>query len=131
MYAASIALKKGIPFLGGEPTRAEQMQVLKGKGFTEADIAFNALLGAFSQALRSGDLVDTSIEHLKGTYPRLAAEVSLPLDHGGWNLEPPTLVDFQQHYYDLYGVEFVGDRHFRCASTSGMPRNTGRWPGWT
>jgi hypothetical protein len=40
--------------------RREQIQVLKAKGFTDADIAFSALLGEFSQALRSGDIPDTS-----------------------------------------------------------------------
>jgi hypothetical protein len=44
IYAASIALMRGVPFLGGEPTREEELQVLKIKGFTDADIAFSGLL---------------------------------------------------------------------------------------
>jgi hypothetical protein len=35
IYAASIALERAVPFIGGEPTREEQNQVLKAKGFTE------------------------------------------------------------------------------------------------
>jgi hypothetical protein len=42
MYAASLALEKGIPFLGGEPSQEEEMQVLKAKGFTDSDISFDA-----------------------------------------------------------------------------------------
>jgi hypothetical protein len=53
MYATSTALMRGIPFVGGEPTRDEQMQVLKAKGFTDADVAFGYLAGGLSQALRA------------------------------------------------------------------------------
>ena len=68
-YAASIALARAVPFIGGEPTREEENQVLKAKGFTDADIAFSGLLGAYSQALRSGDMPDTSLKSLAKTYP--------------------------------------------------------------
>ena len=112
MYAASIALKRGIPFLGGEPTREEQIQVLKAKGFTDADLAFSALLGEFSQALRSGDIPDTSTGSLAKDYPRAAQALKLPLDHGGWNLDAPSLDEFRQRYRDIYGVDLVGDHEF-------------------
>jgi len=112
MYAASIALMRGIPFLGGEPTREEQIHVLKAKGFTDADIAFSALLGEFSQALRSGDIPDTSPGSLIKIYPRLVQEQKLPLDHGGWNLDAPSLDEFRQRYRDMYGVDIVSDAKF-------------------
>jgi hypothetical protein len=112
MYAASIALRRGIPFLGGEPTREEELQVLKLKGFTDTDIAFNDLLGRLSQALRSGDIPDTSPGSLARIYPQLAQELKLPLDHGGWNLDAPLLDEFREHYQDLYGVDLVGDLEF-------------------
>jgi hypothetical protein len=112
MYAASIALMRGISFLGGEPTREEELQVLKVKGFTDADIAFSGLLGALSQALRSGDISDTSPGSLVKIYPRLVQELKLPLDHGGWNLDAPSLDEFTQRYRDIYGVDLVGDHEF-------------------
>jgi hypothetical protein len=112
MYAASIALMRGIPFLGGEPTREEEIQVLKTKGFTGTDIAFSGLLGELSQALRSGDIPDTSPESLVKIYPRLVEELKLPLDHGGWNLDAPSLDEFRQRYREIYGVDLVGDREF-------------------
>jgi hypothetical protein len=112
MYAASIALLRQIPFLGGEPTREEELQVLKTKGFTEADIAFSGLLGGLSQALRSGDIPDTSPGSLVKIYPRLIQELKLPLDHGGWNLDAPSLDKFRQHYRDIYGVDLAGDHEF-------------------
>jgi hypothetical protein len=112
MYAASVALLRGIPFLGGEPTREEQIQVLKAKGFTDADIAFSALLGEFSQALRSGDIPDTSAGSLAKDYPQAAQALKLPLDRGGWNLDAPALDEFRQRYRDTYGVDLVGDHEF-------------------
>jgi hypothetical protein len=112
MYAASIALRRGIPFLGGEPTREEELQVLKAKGFTDADIAFSDLLGRLSQALRSGDIPDTSLGSLVKIYPRLVHELKLPLDHGGWNLDAPSLDAFRQRYRDTYGADLVDDPGF-------------------
>jgi hypothetical protein len=112
VYAASIALMRGIPFLGGEPTREEQIHVLTAKGFTDADIAFSGLLGEFSQALRSGDIPDTSAGSLAKVYPQSAQALKLPLDHGGWNLDAPSLDEFRQRYRDTYGVDIVGDAKF-------------------
>ena len=112
MYAASIALLQGIPFVGGEPTREEQTQVLKTKGFTDADIAFSALLGEFSQALRSGEIHDTSAGSLAKIYPQLVQNVRLPTDRGGWNLDAPSLEEFRQRYRDMYGLDIVGDPKF-------------------
>jgi hypothetical protein len=107
IYAASIALMRGIPFLGGEPTKEEEIQVLKGKGFTDADIAFSSLVGWFSQALRSGDIPDTSPESLAKAYPQVAQNVRNQI-----HLEPPSLDEFRQQYRQLYGVDIVGDDKF-------------------
>jgi len=107
IYAASIALSRGIPFVGGEPTQSEQHEVLKAKGFTDGDIAFSSLLGWFSQALRSSDMPDTSMESLEKIYPKLAKNVMAQI-----HLEAPTLAVFRQHYRDTYGVDIVGDDKF-------------------
>ncbi|MGB6605003.1 MAG: hypothetical protein WBE65_12000, partial [Steroidobacteraceae bacterium] len=106
------ALTRGIPFLGGEPTREEENQVLKAKGFTDADMAFSALLGGFSQALRSGEIPDTSPGSLAKVYPRLARSVKAPPDRGGWNLNAPSLDEFRKRYREMYGVDIVGDERF-------------------
>lgn len=112
MYAASIALMKGIPFVGGEPTREEQLQALKAKGFTDADIAFAYLAGGLSQALRSHDIPDTSAASLEKFWPRGVQNLKLPLDHGGWALDAPSPEEFRQHYRQLYGVDIVDDKEF-------------------
>ena len=112
MYAASIALMQSIPFLGGEPTREEEYQVLKSKGFADADIAFSSVLVGLSQALRSGDIPDISPASLARIYPQLTEQLKLPPDHGGWNLDAPSLDEFMQRYRDMYGVDIVGDDKF-------------------
>jgi len=112
IYAASLALSKHIPFLGGEPTRNEENQALKAHGFTDADMAFSALLGWYSQSLRSGDIPDTSAESLMTIYPKLAGNIRAPTDLGGWNIDAPSLEDFRQHYRELYGLDIVGDTQF-------------------
>ena len=111
-YAGSVALAMGVPFIGGEPTREEQTQVLKAKGFTDADLAFSGLLGAYSQALRSGDMPDMSAESLAKIYPRLAEELKAPPSRGGWNLDAPALEEFRERYQTMYGVSLVGDEQF-------------------
>jgi hypothetical protein len=112
MYAASIALKKGIPFLGGEPTRDEEIEVLKAKGFTDADIAFAYVAGGFSQALRSHDIPDTSVASLEKFYPHVVQALKLPMDHGGWALDAPSLEEFMRRYRQLYGVDIASDTGF-------------------
>jgi hypothetical protein len=111
-YAESIALARGIPFIGGEPTREEQNQVLKTKGFTDSDLAFNGLLGEYSQALKSGDMTDTTAESLANIYPSLAEDLGAPTSRGGWNLEAPSLDELRARYKKTYGVDLVGDAQF-------------------
>lgn len=112
MYAASTALKRRIPFVGGEPTREEEIGVLKTKGFTAEDIAFNAMAGYYSQALRSGDMSDMSLESLLRQYGRVAYVVKLPLHQGGWNMDPLSFEQFRQRYMEMYGTELAGDTQF-------------------
>jgi hypothetical protein len=45
-------------------------------------------------------------------YAQAAQALKLPLDHGGWNLDAPSLDEFRQRYRDIYGVDIVGDREF-------------------
>lgn len=105
MYAASLALLRGIPFLGGEPTQEAQLVGLRAEGFTDSDIAFDAVLGWFSQSLGSKEVPDTSLASLNKIYPEL---VDIVRDQTG--LEAPSLEEFQRRYKDLYGVDIVGDQ---------------------
>jgi hypothetical protein len=109
-YAGSLAIARGVPFIGGEPTREEQTEVLKAKGFTDTDLSFSALLGAYSQALRSGDMPDMSLTSLTKAYPLLARQVKAPPNLGGWSLDAPSFAEFKERYQKMYGVDLVGDQ---------------------
>jgi hypothetical protein len=115
-YAGSLALASDVPFIGGEPTREEQNEVLKAKGFTDADLAFNGLLGAYSQALRSGDMPNMTAGSVAKIYPSLADGIKAPINRGGLNLDAPSLAEFQARYKELYGVDIVGDAQFPLRS---------------
>jgi hypothetical protein len=54
MYAASLALRHGVPFVGGEPTREEQLQALVRKGYTATDVYFAYLVGAYRSRYAPG-----------------------------------------------------------------------------
>lgn len=121
MYAACLALARRIPFLGGEPTQEEQRDALRAEGFTDADLAFNAILGWFSQSLRSKDVPDTSLASIKGIYPQLVDAVR---DQSG--LEASSLEEFRRRYEDLYGVDIVGDPQFPLRTDIGDTTAHGR-----
>jgi hypothetical protein len=104
MYAASLALARGIPFLGGEPTQVEQLSGLRAEGFTDMDLAFDAVLGWLSQSLGSKEIPDTSLASLNKIYPEL---IEVVRDQTG--LVAPSVEEFQRRYKDLYGVDIVGD----------------------
>lgn len=107
MYAASIALMRSIPFVGGEPEKETEIQVLEGKGYTDREIAFGSLLGWYCGARRAGDIPDTSLESLAKICQQLAASV-----RNQNSLEPPSLDEFRRRYRDLYGVDVIGDDKF-------------------
>jgi hypothetical protein len=114
MYAASLALARGIPFQGGEPTQEEQLDGLRAQGFTDSDLAFDAVLGWLSQSLGSKEIPDTTLASLNGIYPELVGVVR---DQTG--LKAPSLEEFRRRYEDLYGVDIVGDTHFASRTNIG------------
>lgn len=104
MYAVSLALSRGIPFVGGEPTRGEQVQALKRRGHEPTDIAFSYLLGGLSQSLRSGDIADTSDPKLIDAFARWAHAFA-----DQYKLEPMSFEDFSIRYRLIFGVELTRD----------------------
>ena len=65
-----------------------------------------------SQALRSHDILDTSIASLERFYPRVVQDLKLPMERGGWALDAPSLAEFRQRYRQLYGVDITGGKEF-------------------
>jgi hypothetical protein len=104
MYAISRAITDGIPFLGGEPTRTEQVQALERRGFTPTDIAFAYLVGGLSQSLRSGDLASSSDPKLAESFAQWSRAFS-----DQYQLPPLSLEDFKTRYQAVFGVELTRD----------------------
>jgi hypothetical protein len=114
MYAASLALARGIPFLGGEPTQEQQLDGLRADGFTDSDIAIDAVIGWLGQSLGTKEVLDTSLASLEAIYPDL---VNVVRDQTG--LEAPSLEEFRRRYKDLYGLDIVGDDQFATRTNIG------------
>ena len=91
-------------FWAGSQPEEEQLDGLRAEGFTDLDLAFDAVLGWYSQSLGSKEVPDTSLASLNKIYPEL---VDVVRDQTG--LEAPSLEEFQRRYKDLYGVDIVGD----------------------
>lgn len=103
-HAALIALARGIPFIGGEPTRAEQVKKLESKGYSPADIAFAYLVGGLAQSLRSKDIVDTNDPKLTESFTRWARAFS-----DQFKLEPLSFDEFSRRYRTMFGVDITSD----------------------
>ena len=107
MYAISRAMSRGIPFIGGEPTRAEQAQALKRKGYATADIAFAFLLGGLSQSVRSGELGGTADPGIAESFARWSNAFS-----DQHRLQPLSLEEVEIRYRSMFGVELRRDDKF-------------------
>lgn len=114
MYAAGLALARGIPFIGGEPTRAEEAQALERRGYTPTDIAFAYLVGGLSQSLRSKDIADPSDPKLADAFVRWA--------HGfadQYKLQPLSFEEFSVRYRSMFGVDVRHDASLAGRSEAG------------
>jgi hypothetical protein len=105
MYAASVALSRGIPFLGGEPAPAEQVQALEHRGYAAPDIAFAYLVQDLSQSVRSGDVAAGSGD------PKLAAAFARWAQGfvDRYSLKPLSLEEFSARYQLMFRVAVTED----------------------
>jgi len=104
MYAASLALARGIPFIGGEPTREEQTQTLIHESFSPGDLFFVQLLGDLSQAFRAGDFASGSDPKLRKVYKFWSEATARD-----FKLAPMSFEDFSARYRVVYGVDITRD----------------------
>jgi hypothetical protein len=114
MYALSLVIGRGIPFIGGEPTFEEQRRALEARGFSQADIAFAYLLGMLSQSVRSGDLAGAGDLRLAESYAQAAQGLA-----DQYQLRAPSVADFSARYRVMFGVEAAEDAHFVSRSDPG------------
>jgi hypothetical protein len=116
MYAASLALARSIPFIGGEPTRDEQVHALQRKGYTSADIFFVYLVGDLKQALRAHSLASVDDPKLRETY-----EFWSQAAVRDFKLAPMSFEDFSARYRIAYGVEITRDAQLAQRPDGGAP----------
>jgi hypothetical protein len=114
LYAVSTAVARGIPFLGGEPTRAEETGAVERRGYTAEDIAFAYLVGGLSQSLRSGDLAgpaDPKLAAACAQWGRACAEQ--------YQLRPPSWAEVAARYRAMFGVAVTHDQALPTRSEPG------------
>jgi hypothetical protein len=104
MYTIAQAMSRGIPFVGGEPTRAEQAKALRRRGYATADIAFAFLLGGLSQSVRSEELASTNDPKIAESYARWSSAFS-----DQYQLQPLSLEEFEFRYRSMFGVDLRRD----------------------
>ena len=115
MYTASVALSRGIHFIGGEPAPEEQVQGLERRGYTVQDVAFSYLLQGLGQSVRSGEVAAGSQD------PKLAAAFAHWAEGfvDQYSLNPPSFEEFSARYKLMFGVEFMGDKGLAERPTPG------------
>lgn len=115
MYTASVALSRGIHFIGGEPAPEEQEQGLERRGYTVQDIAFSYLLQGLGQSVRSGEVAAGSLDpKLPAAFARWAEGF---VDQ--YSLNPPSFEAFSARYKLMFGVEFIEDQGLAERATPG------------
>ncbi|MBS0377827.1 MAG: hypothetical protein JSS29_05015 [Proteobacteria bacterium] len=121
MYAASLALRSHVPFVGGEPTRGEQLKVFTGLGFANADVCFAYMVGSFVQALRAGTLEAPGDARFREAYAVWAQGF-----RDQYALEPLSPGEFAQVYRATFGVAYAGDKHLSTRADPGTSSMVGR-----
>jgi hypothetical protein len=114
MHAAVQAIRLGVPFEGGEPTRLEEMTVLREHGYTDRDMAFSTLMGWVSQGVRSGEIPDATVEHLREPYAGWAASF-----RDQFGLEPLSLEDWLADYRKIFKVDVADDTQLHAHMNPG------------
>jgi hypothetical protein len=105
MYTVSVAINRGITFLGGEPAPVEELQALQRGGYTAKDVAFAELVENLGQTARSGDVTAGARD------PRLALAFtrSAKVFISQFALAPLSFEEFSSRYKLMFGVEVAED----------------------
>ena len=104
IYAASLALGHGIPFLGGEPTRSEEVEALVRKGFARSDIFFAFALRGLVQSLNAREITDVKDPRLPVVFERASQGVAQE-----FGLELISFDDFSRRYHAQFRVPIETD----------------------
>jgi hypothetical protein len=106
VYAASIAIERGIPFIGGEPTEKEELAHLNRRGYTTNEVALAFLIRVLGQAHRGGEFSTGDAAAFAAAFERARLD---KLRIFGPTLL--TLSEFQGRYRASFGVDPASDPH--------------------
>jgi len=114
IYAASLALSHGIPFLGGEPTRAEDVEALVRKGFARTDISFAFALRGLVQSLNAGEITNVRDSRLPAVFERASQATAHE-----FGLNALSFDDFSRGYRALFRVDIESETDLSARAEPG------------
>lgn len=121
-YAASTALDRRVPFLGGEPTDAELAHALIQMGYDRQDIFYAFLFAPFIQETRAGVVTGPLDPRFEAVYEAWARSMrdALPDAPGG------DLPSFKAWFQKHYGLPFTEDPSWMSRGSPGAPGVAGQ-----
>jgi hypothetical protein len=105
VFAASQALARKVPFIGGEPTVHEEIEGLVGKGYPRDEVLFALRLRALGQARRSGEMPSGDAAAFSQQYEAEARAIAQVT-----GTVPATEAQFIADYRRIVGVDPIFDR---------------------
>lgn len=114
-YAASLALRDHVPFIGGEPTRAAERDALLARGFTAEEIGFAFTVRGLASAVHAGELDGGADPRLRSVWEREAAQIL-----GAYELPQPSFAQFLARYRSTLGTDVTEDAHLRDRGEPGV-----------
>jgi hypothetical protein len=115
IYAASLALGHGIPFLGGEPTRSEVVEALVRKGFARTDIFFAFALRGLVQSLNAGEITDVRDPRLRAVFERESQATAHE-----FGLDAMSFNDFSRQYRAMFGMRIGNETQLAARAEPGI-----------
>jgi hypothetical protein len=104
IFAASLAMARNVPFIGGEPTLNEEIDGLVARGYVRDDVLFCVLLRSLGQARKSGAMpagnssaFNTRFEQESGAVARMTGT------------DARTEAQFVSDYLKIVGVDPISD----------------------
>ncbi len=122
VHAASLALKRHVPFYGGELTDAELLKALNAEGFAAQDVFFASMFGPLTQDARAGAFSGPSDPRFKAAYDRWRAEISPAYPAA----MPSDVLAFASWYARIYGKPIETDPKWLDRGGPGEPEIAGR-----
>jgi hypothetical protein len=114
IFAASEALARNVPFIGGEPTMIEEIDGLVARGYRRDDVLFAFRVRSLGQARRSGEMPAGNAAAFKAGYEREAGAIARMTA-----TEAIAEARFIAEYLRIVGVDPISDVDMPARSNPG------------